>query len=532
MFRRIGQRAIAIIRRNRRRIAFVLTGWLLLLVYSAWPASSTFTISPETTFVTAPVDQFGRVDYVAFLNDRLRAGIKPEENANVLICEALGPHPNGTNVPAAYFQWLGMQRPLESGEYFLSCEQYQKDHSNRPAVSADKMSFHDRLMWFIRSPERKRAEPEVKDWLARNEKALQRLAKAVRRPAYYNPLVPTIDDEWSDGLVNAESPVVRSSAEIGMAFGARAVIRFGENKFVEMWQDLLACHRLGRQIARGGSLIESSLGFALEKAAVAGMLVTLNQSELTSAQILAWRTELQQLPAMPAIADKMDQWGRYRILNSIMAEAHNWRYRDSLMMDGPRPERKDLWPDLFSTNVKWDSAFRNANRWCDRCVTAMRLADRAARDREIRSIRKQIEILRLQLSEMDSFETLLTGPSRRGELLGNVHIRLRLPDLEQIQADTDDWQQEHRNLFVAFALAAHRADTGTYPSKLGDLVPKYIDSIPTDLYSGKALIYRLEKSGCVLYSVGPNGIDDGGREATDDIVVRLTLPPKQVPKRG
>jgi hypothetical protein len=50
---------------------------------------------------------------------------------------------------------------------------------------------------------------------------------------------------------------------------------------------------------------------------------------------------------------------------------------------------------------------------------------------------------------------------------------------------------------------------------------------PTDLFSGKALIYRPAENGFVLYSVGANGKDDGGRTygeeplGSDDIVIRI-----------
>src|ERR1700724_174995 len=52
-----------------------------------------FTISKETTYVTGPVDKDGYIDYAAALNERLRQGVTPENNANVLIWKALGPHP-------------------------------------------------------------------------------------------------------------------------------------------------------------------------------------------------------------------------------------------------------------------------------------------------------------------------------------------------------------------------------------------------------------------------------------------------------
>lgn len=69
---------------------------------------------------------------------------------------------------------------------------------------------------------------------------------------------------------------------------------------------------------------------------------------------------------------------------------------------------------------------------------------------------------------------------------------------------------------LAFALAAYRADHGAYPGKLADLIPKYIANIPKDRFNDGDLHYSLQGGGYLLYSVGPNGRDDGGRNTADD----------------
>src|SRR5262245_46253857 len=96
----------------------------LLIVYAAMPGRSTFTISPATTYVTGPADEEGFVDYQTALNARLGAGIAPENNANVLIVQALGPHPERGTMPPDYWQWLGIEPPPEQGAYFIGRYRY------------------------------------------------------------------------------------------------------------------------------------------------------------------------------------------------------------------------------------------------------------------------------------------------------------------------------------------------------------------------------------------------------------------------
>ena len=66
-------------------------------------------------------------------------------------------------------------------------------------------------------------------------------------------------------------------------------------------------------------------------------------------------------------------------------------------------------------------------------------------------------------------------------------------------------------------------------AKLADLTPTYLNQVPKDLFTGNDLIYRPDANGFLLYSVGVNGRDDGGRSYTDqpegdDIVVRIPQP--------
>jgi hypothetical protein len=76
---------------------------------------------------------------------------------------------------------------------------------------------------------------------------------------------------------------------------------------------------------------------------------------------------------------------------------------------------------------------------------------------------------------------------------------------------------------VSFALAAYRADRGQYPRRLAELHPKYLAEMPKDLFTDAEFRYRREGTGYLLYSLGPNGEDEGGRSRHDDV------PPDQEP---
>jgi hypothetical protein len=65
---------------------------------------------------------------------------------------------------------------------------------------------------------------------------------------------------------------------------------------------------------------------------------------------------------------------------------------------------------------------------------------------------------------------------------------------------------------LACALEHYRSTHDQYPETLEALIPHYVQQLPIDVINGSPLKYRrLEKDRFVLYSVGLNGTDDGGK---------------------
>lgn len=75
------------------------------------------------------------------------------------------------------------------------------------------------------------------------------------------------------------------------------------------------------------------------------------------------------------------------------------------------------------------------------------------------------------------------------------------------------------------AVELWRAEQGEYPASLDELTPRLLARMPMDPYTGELLRYRRLAEpddlgrGYVLYSVGLDGVDDGGKEDPDRIAV-------------
>lgn len=91
-------------------------------------------------------------------------------------------------------------------------------------------------------------------------------------------------------------------------------------------------------------------------------------------------------------------------------------------------------------------------------------------------------------------------------------------------------QARVRVVLVSLAIRRIRMDTNALPADLDALVPKYLKQVPLDPFTGGPLLYRRDGSGCVVYSVGHDRADNGGKgslkRAHDstgtDIAVRIS----------
>jgi len=69
-----------------------------------------------------------------------------------------------------------------------------------------------------------------------------------------------------------------------------------------------------------------------------------------------------------------------------------------------------------------------------------------------------------------------------------------------------------RKAITTLAVERYRLATGNLPDRLDQLVPKFLDKVPADPFDLRPLRYKRLSKGYIVYSVGEDQIDDGGKE--------------------
>jgi hypothetical protein len=73
----------------------------------------------------------------------------------------------------------------------------------------------------------------------------------------------------------------------------------------------------------------------------------------------------------------------------------------------------------------------------------------------------------------------------------------------------------HNAAVLALAICRYQIKNLRLPEKLNELVPNFCYAVPTDPFDGKPMRYKRTEKGAVIYSIGIDMVDDGGK-ALDD----------------
>ncbi|MGB7158084.1 MAG: hypothetical protein WBD40_08460, partial [Tepidisphaeraceae bacterium] len=90
-----------------------------------------------------------------------------------------------------------------------------------------------------------------------------------------------------------------------------------------------------------------------------------------------------------------------------------------------------------------------------------------------------------------------------------------LPALNRAQAIAERYLGRRDGVIIALALELHRQRQGDYPSTLAALAPALLPAVPVDRITGGPLRYRIVDGRPLVYSVGDDRDDDGGRAPLD-----------------
>jgi len=137
----------------------------------------------------------------------------------------------------------------------------------------------------------------------------------------------------------------------------------------------------------------------------------------------------------------------------------------------------------------------------------VRLTLKSAHASILRTMTEMLVIARQPAHEWNSSVAQLKKLPQELPVLSRIHLMAMKTPTEACTRS----QAMLRCAIAALALERYRLAVGHWPESLDVLTPAYLREVPLDPYNGKPLLLRRLAEGVVVYAVGPDGEDNGGK---------------------
>lgn len=471
--------------------------WLLLALFVAlpfirrvgWPAA--LRIASDTTVLTGPLRPDGTIDYARAVDDEYALGVTPDTNAAIPLMNAVGPGIISADVRAEFFRRLGVEPVPVEGNYLQSEEQFFG--SDRESLERFRVQFPVASV----RPWDAEAFPEVARWLAANESSLKLCEGAFQKERLYAPII----SPGSGQLIDAGNGLISQCRLVARLLSVRGTWYLEAGQTDDALADAASIHRLSGLVSQHPLPIGQMLSRAIEVHALGLHAAAALSGRLTIEQARRQQQMIRSLPPLTGVARVFGRAERFQTLEILVA-SFNQTYGARL---------------AFDVNVM----LRHVNRTFDEFDSAMRQPTPRAQQEAIAAV--EIRILNEVRKEPSHWELLMSRREGLSRWVSSMSLESGIWTLKQGLAGERRLRSARQMAVLGFVLAEHRANHGRFPESLASLTPEHFATVPQDVYCEGPVRYRVDSDGArfLLYSVGENGVDDGGlsdgTQGADDI---------------
>jgi len=351
----------------------------------------------------------------------------------------------------------------------------------------------------------------ITEYVRVNEQAWGEFVAASSKPCCYreygfDPNRPDRDKRmWS--IILPHLSEFKGLAPVGVW---RCRIAIARGSIDEALNDCLAVARNAEHLQRLSTLVEQLVGLALSGLADEEILRTLESIDLTAGQLKDLQGQLAQVyadgyPVMNLEFEKMafhdlvqhlftdgGPGGGHLIPASLANMSHD---RMKLAGDDERMFLVPLFVAASMVHARRDETIEVGDRIYDEQIKLARMTPYQRHRKDVPS----------------GNDILTSLSSRKFSLLYFI-----VPGIDRLSEIEFRGKASHQATLTILALARWRAEKGEYPASLDQLTAAgLLTDLPMDPFSDKPVIYRRTGDNFILYSLGPNFEDNGGKPATD-----------------
>ncbi|MGB2809488.1 MAG: hypothetical protein WBC22_17230 [Sedimentisphaerales bacterium] len=347
-------------------------------------------------------------------------------------------------------------------------------------------------------------------WLTDNEEVLDLVIAGTKRPYYWQHY------EGED-MLSVLLPYLTEYRKLAFSFRWRIQLRAEQGRYEEAFSDIKTCYRFGRHV-KGTKLvlIEQLVGIAIEAIAVENLRSILSEYQIDSETLAMLQRDLEQIMADEdfAMSFEGEKMFIYDEIQRCFTEdrfggGHLYLTRiGQINSDGDEsaPTAQDIILESLSSLEGWGRAvkvlFFHPNKQQTR-----EAADRFYAYCETFAQKTPAQI-RAEGIVMQKETMKIVGD--------NVFLSILAPALGRACRIGHRQRTNVEATITILALQRYKVDKDSFPADLRQLITAgYLRQLPLDVYSDKPLVYKKTDDNFILYSVGENIEDDGGKPGTD-----------------
>jgi hypothetical protein len=332
-------------------------------------------------------------------------------------------------------------------------------------------------------------------WLRQNAKAFQFLREGLKYPALHSP-VRSGDSSIKYGKFR----------DLARALMVESHVRAARGDWPGAAGSALDSLEFAYDLQRGGPLIAGLVGNAVQAISLREMYHISPHLNASAARQAAQRIEHLYAGRFPYFKTLQEEkWAHQAEMLEMMNEK-NWRFK--LV-----PELS--YPSRVIALLQWLAAASKSSSHSPLNYSPPSWFDTAK------------ELLKYSKLFFISNKTLMKNYNRTmNTYISNGHMAYRksqpiptsgdpLTQLSAYVLKDTRWNWARMNAYsvldmTMLALRAFRIEKGHYPANLKELAPGYLKSIPLDPFTDAPLHYQLQGNKYLLWSVGPDGINNNG----------------------
>lgn len=469
------------------------------------PNQPAVTVGLATTHATGPLKPNGDVDYIAWINERLSAGVTPDNNAVVDLVRVLGPRPEGADLPRGFFDKLGIAPPPLQGDYIQDLHRWRRKNGLMTDGLEPKLATLETMEWqivFQQVPFDVRKNPSIAEFLDEHDPLLDRVRLASFKSHWYMPME-------GETVVDCLLPYVQRMRSVARVLQVSAMRHLGAGDVDRAMEDCLTMMRLARLAGRQGCLVEMLVAGAIEGLATQSASLVVTSGQCSESQLAAFADALDALPPPPGVDKRHFEMERAMALDSVANVARGNGEPIAMVnsASGNRLPVKGLLGGLTRASIDWDQVCVQFNQNYDRLAA---LTDEDSREDVQRAIEEFETELKTDETAVELIGEALYGRGSRSRMVARVGASFYMPALSQMWQVRWRLEAQQEVLKTTVAIERFRLARQRLPESLDELVPDFLPAVPQDVWSGQPLVCKPGSDNYQVYSLGPNRKDDGG----------------------